>query len=150
MKFSMFDREFIIKKEIIVIISSLLFVIILAVGYLVSQNNNEENIIDKSIDHNKNSDESISVTNKTYFNNELEENTYKAAEIKVYIVGCVNNPGIVTLKKGQLLNDAIVLAGGVTKDADIENINLVYELKENVMIRIKSKELKNEVIKNFS
>ncbi len=59
--------------------------------------------------------------------------------IKVYVVGCVKNPGIVTLKKGQLIDDAIKAAGGPTEDADLENINLVYELKENVMLKIKSK-----------
>jgi len=51
----------------------------------------------------------------------------------------VNKPGVVTLKKGQIIQDAIELAGGPTEDADIENINLAYELRENVMIRVMSK-----------
>lgn len=68
-----------------------------------------------------------------------------ADEIKVYVVGCVNKPGIVTLKKGQLIDDAIRLSGGASKDADLANINLVYELKENVMLYIKSaKEIKQQ------
>lgn len=57
-------------------------------------------------------------------------------EIHVYVVGCVNNPGIVTLKKGQMIDDAIRLAGGATEEADLININLVYKLKENVTIKI--------------
>jgi len=47
----------------------------------------------------------------------------------VYVVGEVNKPGVVTLKKGQIIQDAIELAGGPTEDADIENINLAYELR---------------------
>lgn len=57
-------------------------------------------------------------------------------EIKVYVVGCVNNPGIVTLRKGQVINDAILLAGGPTENADLANINLVYKLKENATLKV--------------
>jgi len=62
-----------------------------------------------------------------------------ADEIKVYVVGCVKNPGIVTLRKGQMICDAVREAGGLTEDADIENINMVFSLNENVMLYIKSK-----------
>jgi competence protein ComEA len=60
--------------------------------------------------------------------------------ICVYVVGCVKQPGIVTIKKGQLINDAVKAAGGLTSDADAGNINLVYSLNENVMLNIKSKQ----------
>ena len=63
----------------------------------------------------------------------------EAKEIKVYVTGCVNRPGIVALEKGQLIDDAIRLAGGATAEADLEGINLVYELKENLMLYIRSK-----------
>jgi competence protein ComEA len=63
-------------------------------------------------------------------------------QIKVYVVGCVNNPGLVTLKKGQLIGDAIDAAGGAAAEADIYNINLAYKLNDNAMIRVKPK---NEV-----
>jgi competence protein ComEA len=66
--------------------------------------------------------------------------------IKVYVVGCVNKPGIVTIEKGQMIHDAIVLAGGLTEEADSGNINMVYKLNENVMLCIKSKrEVEKEV-----
>lgn len=57
-------------------------------------------------------------------------------EIKVYIIGCVNNPGIYTLKEGQLLYEAIEAAGGVTEEADLQNINMVYPLTQNIMMNI--------------
>jgi competence protein ComEA len=71
------------------------------------------------------------------------ESTQAAANpveaIKVYVVGCVKNPGIVTIEKGQMIYDAIVMAGGLTQEADSGNINMVYKLNENVMLCIKSK-----------
>jgi len=60
-------------------------------------------------------------------------------QIKVYVVGCVKEPGIVTLEKGQLIDDAVQLAGGLTEEADAGSINMVYELEENLMLYIKSK-----------
>jgi competence protein ComEA len=61
--------------------------------------------------------------------------------ISIYVVGEVNNPGtIVELEKGMLVNDAIKGAGGVTSNADILKINLVYKLTDNVMLKVLSKE----------
>lgn len=63
------------------------------------------------------------------------------AQIQVYVIGEVTNPEtIVTLKKGQLIHDAIEGAGGLTKNADKSKINLVYELNSNVMLKVLSKE----------
>jgi competence protein ComEA len=59
--------------------------------------------------------------------------------IKVYVIGCVNKPGVVEIKKGQIIDDAIKIAGGATEEADLVNINLAYELNENTMLRIKSR-----------
>lgn len=61
-------------------------------------------------------------------------------KIKVYVVGCVAKPGIVTLDKGSMICDAVREAGGLTDDADSDNINMVFTLNENVMLYIKSKE----------
>src|SRR5690554_1440255 len=68
----------------------------------------------------------------------LDDTEKDKEEIQVYVVGCVNTPGVVTLEKGQIILDAIEAAGGATEDADIENINLAYKLNSNVMIRIRS------------
>jgi len=61
-------------------------------------------------------------------------------KILVYVVGCVKNPGIVEIGKGRMICDAVEAAGGLTEDADAENINMVYSLNENVMLYIKSKQ----------
>lgn len=63
----------------------------------------------------------------------------KVDRIKVYVVGCVNKPGVVTLAKGDIVEEAIKAAGGAASGADLDSINLAYELTENVMIRIAAK-----------
>lgn len=79
--------------------------------------------------------ETLSETNSSEEIEKVDEET----EIKVYVVGCVNKPGVVTIKKGQVIDEAIKMAGGATKEADLENINLAYIINENTMLRIKAK-----------
>lgn len=71
-------------------------------------------------------------------NNDSDEKLASGEMIKVYVVGCVKSPGIVTIEKGQMIYDAVALAGGLTEEADAKNINMVYRLNENVMLYIKS------------
>ena len=74
-----------------------------------------------------------------------ESNAIDAAipTIKIYVVGCVNKPGIITLEKGSMICDAVSKAGGLTDNADKENINMVFSLNENSMLYIKSKKDNN-------
>lgn len=130
-------------RTIIAIPALLLLVAVLGItGYLISKDGGDVII--------GNNEKEIS-SNTTYTTSDTEENvankeTSKQSggdslndEIMVYVTGCVKSPGIVKLKKGQIIDDAIKAAGGATADADLDNINLVYKLKENVMLRIKSK-----------
>ncbi len=66
-------------------------------------------------------------------------------KIKVYVIGCVAKPGVVTLNKGAIIEDAINSAGGATKQADMDNINLAYSLEDNTMLRIKAKPIAGKV-----
>ena len=50
--------------------------------------------------------------------------------ITIYISGQVNNPGIVTLESNKRLADAIDILGGVTKDADLNRINMALKIKD--------------------
>lgn len=60
----------------------------------------------------------------------------EAPLIKVYVTGEVKFPGIVEIEQGSTILDAVNECGGFTQDASL-NINLVYELKENVTLKIK-------------
>lgn len=60
-------------------------------------------------------------------------------QIYVYITGQVNNPGVYQLDEGSRLFQAIELAGGMTKKAYKEGVNLASELKDGQSIKILSK-----------
>lgn len=55
------------------------------------------------------------------------------SEICVYITGAVERPGIVTLKEGSRLADAIELVGGALDDADLSKINLALKVEDEGM-----------------
>lgn len=64
--------------------------------------------------------------------------------ISVYICGEVRNPGIYEASRGVMLNDIIEDAGGLTENASVNNINLVYQITGNMSIYIPSEdEIKN-------
>lgn len=73
--------------------------------------------------------------------NKMEE---KIEEIVVHVSGQVVNAGIVTLKEGARMTDAIEAAGGVTEEADLEKVNLAYVLEDAQKIYIPSKTEKED------
>lgn len=58
--------------------------------------------------------------------------------IQVYICGEVNEPGVYTLHRGDILYDAVNMAGGLTPQAASDRIDLVYILNENISVYIPS------------
>ena len=54
----------------------------------------------------------------------------------VHISGQVYKPGIVILEAGSRLIDAVELAGGLKKDADLDKINLARKLSDEEKIFI--------------
>lgn len=66
------------------------------------------------------------------------ETTAKTDLISIYICGEVRNPGIYEAPKGVILNDIIEDAGGLTEDASVNSINLVYQITCNMSIYIPS------------
>lgn len=74
--------------------------------------------------------------------NEVTDCVEELEEIVVHISGQVISPGVVTLKEGARLVDAIQVAGGTTEEADLEKVNLAYLLEDAQKIYIPSKEEK--------
>jgi competence protein ComEA len=64
---------------------------------------------------------------------EAEEN------IKIHIAGEVNFNGIIALKEGSRIDDAIEKAGGLTENADISEVNLACPVADGQKIYIPSK-----------
>ena len=57
------------------------------------------------------------------------------------IKGEVNNPGVYQIKNNNIM-DVIVFAGGLTKDANVNNINLSKKVADEMVIYIPSKKEK--------
>lgn len=58
----------------------------------------------------------------------------------VDIKGAIKNPGVYKLDSNLTINDAIILAGGLTKDADTSLINLAKKITDEMVIIIYTKE----------
>lgn len=141
MTIRLFGNPVELKKEVIAVVAMVLVFLAGIGGYLIKKSDSDI-IIDSQSDTSAPAMEGNPADNGKAGNAETDpeiKEEKKKDEIKVYVAGCVNTPGIVTLEKGQLIDDAVKLAGGFGEDADTENINLVYRLEDNLMIYIKSK-----------
>jgi competence protein ComEA len=58
--------------------------------------------------------------------------------IPVYLVGAIQNPGIYRVAKGSYLYELVTLAGGLSENAAVEQINLAFRIDTNQMIRLPS------------
>lgn len=151
-------KKFFIKYKIIILVVFTVLVCLIAKIVLESSEFSviENNVIEESdeiseLNENKtsnNSNEEIdgnNATNETSndaINEEVEDNVNK---IYIYIIGEVNQPGVVILDEGSRISDAINSAGGTTANADLSKINLVYTLQDGMKINIpNSEQLKKE------
>ena len=56
--------------------------------------------------------------------------------VVVEVRGAVEAPGVVALSPGARLQDAIVAAGGLSKDADLSTVNLARRLRDGELVVI--------------
>ncbi len=83
---------------------------------------------------------------------EIEESEYVEdviEEIKTIFIdvgGEVISPGLYELPENSRINDAIIIAGGVTSDADLTTVNLAYILSDAMKIIIPKKETKKVIV----
>jgi len=56
--------------------------------------------------------------------------------VRVYVSGAVRNPDVYFLPPGSLVRDAVAAAGGATIEADLEQINLARELRDQEHIHV--------------
>ena len=59
-----------------------------------------------------------------------------ASNITVYVTGAVNKPGMVTVKEGARVGDAINTCGGLLPTADQEHINMAQVLKDGEQVKV--------------
>ncbi len=83
--------------------------------------------------------EDINIENEILANNvSTNENNTNDDIVIIHITGSVKNPGIVKLKEGSRIEDAIEAAGGLTENADITKVNLAYIVEDGTKIKIPS------------
>ena len=115
-------------------------IVIAVIIYIIYNNSNNE-------DYSFFEDENIISNNISEISNIIEYSSieYIEEEIVVHIIGQVVNEGIVKLKEGSRVIDAIEKAGGATEEADLSLINLAYILQDGEKIYIPSVNDKEEM-----
>ncbi len=76
------------------------------------------------------------------------------SKLAVHIVGCVVKPGVYYMNDGDIVNDVVNAAGGLTKKADVSVTNLAARITDGMMIviysgeQVKKGEVKNNLKNN--
>ena len=60
----------------------------------------------------------------------------EAKDVRVDVKGAIKTPGVYTLKEGAIINDLILLAGGVKSGGTLKNINLSKKLEDEMVIYV--------------
>lgn len=116
-----------LNKKQIIMIGIIVLVIVIVVIYYFFNSIKEINYGDLE-----------NVENEYIEENNIKLNATETVEetIIVHIAGAVNKEGIVKLKEGERIIDAINQAGGLKEDADLTNINLAYMISDGQKIYI--------------
>ena len=69
-------------------------------------------------------------------NENIDLNKKEENKIIIYITGEVKNEGIYEIKENSRIADIIKVAGGLTEEANINNINLAFLLEDGMKIHI--------------
>ncbi len=112
-----------LTKKQKIILSIIAILVAIGIIYFINNKNQTNNI---------ELDENILVSNQN--TKQMSQDTEEI--VIVHITGSVKNPGIVKLKEGSRIEDAIEAAGGLTENADISNVNLAYVLDDGTKIKI--------------
>ena len=131
-----------INKKIIIII----LIIIIIVGTTIYEKIiKDRNLIEIN--------EDIDITNTNEENTTEEQNTTNSesnSKIIIYITGQVRKEGVYELDENSRITDAIEIAGGLTEEANIENINLAEVLEDGTKIYIPNKKENNKQTENIN
>lgn len=122
--------DFTKKQQIVILV--LVFLITLSLGfkYVILNKKTVEDIVQNTVGN----------VVETEDNSELDDiediEDIEDSIIMVHISGQVYFPGVYELVNGDRVDDAVKLAGGLTKDADLDRINLAKKLVDEEKIYI--------------
>lgn len=120
------------NQKIFILVFSIIVIILLGFTFwnFNSDDNSDDNFEDLMIN--------TSNTQNTSQNDILNITTAESEKIVVYIIGSVQNPGIVELNVDSRVSDAVEASGGLLENADVSKINLAYKLEDGQKITIPS------------
>lgn len=125
------------KKIIISAVLLLILVVAFAIYMIIENENHSEFDLEKEVLE-QNTENAGNIANLEVVNEIAEEKE----KIAVHITGEVKKEGIIYLNQGARIVDAIKEAGGETKQADLSQVNLAYELQDGQKIYIPNKKEK--------
>lgn len=123
------------KKQKIIFFIILAIMIAIIIYYIYSTLYQENFSFSYNIDNSIENNLVENTENVNFSNSENLDDT----SIIVYVCGSVKENKVVTLKENSRICDAIDAVGGLTKDADLTNINLAYILEDGEKIYIPKK-----------
>ena len=120
------------NQKIFILVFSIIVIVLLGFTFwnFNSDDNSDDNFEDLMIN--------TSNIQNTSQNDILNITTAESEKIVVYIIGSVQNPGIVELNIDSRVSDAVEASGGLLEDADVSKINLAYKLEDGQKITIPS------------
>jgi competence protein ComEA len=146
------------KNKIIIIVIIIISILCFGIEKIVSNDKDEEVIQSDEFFQEVQESESKENQNSLESEEEVFDNEDGSSEeameetleeiinnkIYVYVTGEVNNRGVVVLREGARIADAIDASGGITDKANISKINLVYVLQDGMKVNIPNdSDLKN-------
>lgn len=140
------------KKNMIIVVGIIIILIIVGIGLFINhKNTNEEsiNILSKMEEEIEEDSNQVNNKNNEIASNNIEineniENEIAEEKIAIHITGEVKKTGILYLERGSRIIDAIEMAGGATKSANLNQVNLAYILEDGQKIYIPNKKEKIE------
>lgn len=108
-------------------------VVLIILVYIVKINIDENDYYENNFNELTSSEADQSIK---FIDNKVEE---IPESIYIHISGRVKNPGLVELKSGSRVIDAINSAGGMYEDADLDSVNLAKKLNDEEKIYVAKK-----------
>ena len=129
------------NKKIVIIVVTIIFIVGGIIAEKIWESNTEETLSEDTanIIKEEKSEEFKQTEIKENSIEEMEENVDEKTKIYVYVTGEVKVRGVVILDEGSRISDAIEASGGITENADISKINLVYVLSDGMKVTIPNK-----------
>ena len=129
----MFNKEKLVKYILIIVIS-IVFLSVFTFYNISSKQSQKEVFSLNEFTHEENVNE-----NQIFDTLNINEN-FSNEKIFVEIKGEVLNPDVYEVNEGDIVKDLIYLAGGLTENGDISNINQARELQKGECIIVYSKD----------